>query len=163
MPPPERISSPFTSDQLEASIPAMRRYARALTGSTDRADDLVQDAIERALNKKALWRPTGPLKPWLMTLMLNIFRNQYRARSRQQNEPLDAIDVEPSIPAPQPGRLALAEVARALDLLEGTPYTEAARILDIPSGTLMSRLSRARASLKKLTGGTQEPRLRAIK
>jgi RNA polymerase sigma-70 factor (ECF subfamily) len=90
--------------------------------------------------------------------------------------PLDTLVVEPSIPAPQPGRIALSEMSRALEqlpddqrealllvVIEGASYEEAARILGIPAGTLMSRLSRARAALRSLTGTADEPRLRTVK
>jgi RNA polymerase sigma-70 factor (ECF subfamily) len=90
--------------------------------------------------------------------------------------PLDEMTVEPSTPAAQPGHLALAEVGRALAQLpddqrealllvvvEGQSYADAATILGIPAGTLMSRLGRARAALRTLTGNTDEPRLRTVK
>lgn len=163
-------------DEIEGCIPALRRYARALTRDPDRADDLVQDCIERAIRKRRLWAPTGPLRAWLFRMLLNIYRNELRSsRRRGQSVPLDEI-VEPSIPAPQPGRIALAEMARALDrlpdeqrealllvVLDGASYQEAAEIIGIPAGTLMSRLGRARAALRNLTGASDEPRLRTVK
>jgi RNA polymerase sigma-70 factor (ECF subfamily) len=89
---------------------------------------------------------------------------------------LDAMPIEPSTPPSQPGRIALAEISRALDQLpndqrealllvavEGTSYADAAGILGIPAGTLMSRLGRARAALRALTGAGDEPRLRTVK
>jgi RNA polymerase sigma-70 factor (ECF subfamily) len=164
-------------DEIEGSIPALRRYARALTRDADRADDLVQDCIERAIRKRRLWSPTGPLRAWLFKMLLNIFRNDARHRRRRGEQvPLEDLAIEPSIPAPQPGRIALTEMARALQtlpseqrealllvVLEGASYQEAAGILGIPPGTLMSRLGRARASLRTLTGATDEPRLRTVK
>ena len=164
-------------DEIEASVPALRRYARALTRNADRADDLVQDCLERAIRKRRLWLPTGPLRAWLFKMLLNLYRNETRRdRRRGDHVPLDAMVVEPSTPAPQPGRLALAEMARAIDILpsdqrealllvvlEGMSYADAARILGIPDGTLMSRLSRARAALRGMTGLHEEPRLRTVK
>lgn len=164
-------------DQIEACIPALRRYARALTRDVDRADDLVQDCIERAIRKRRLWAPTGPLRAWMFKLLLNIYRNDLRASRRRGHQvPLDDMLVEPAVPPPQLGRIALAETARALDqlpdeqrealllvVLEGTSYQEAADIIGIPAGTLMSRLARARATLRTLTGVTDEPRLRTVK
>lgn len=164
-------------DELEAHIPALRRYARALTRSAEDADDLVQDCLERAIRKKALWRPQrGALRPWLFKIMVNLFRNDLRARRIRPTSPLADVTLEPSAPAPQPYSLALGEVGRALAQLaaherealllvvvEGQSYANAAQILDIPQGTLMSRLSRARANLRRLTGETESPRIRAVK
>lgn len=164
-------------DEIEKSVPALRRYARALTRNADRADDLVQDCLERAINKRGLWAPTGPLQSWLFRILLNLWRNEARAqRRRGEHVPIDGLLVEPSVAAPQPGRIALAEMSRAIDkladeqrealllvVLEGMSYEEAARILEIPIGTLMSRLGRARAALRVLTGANDEPRLRSVK
>lgn len=164
-------------DELEDHIPALRRYARALTGNVEDADDLVQDCLERAIRKRALWRPAGgALRAWLFKILLNLFRNNLRAKKARPTAVLDDMVFEPSEPASQPHRLALNEVRRAIGqlaeherealllvVIEGLSYVEAAKILDIPQGTLMSRLSRARASLKRLTGEQGEPRLRAVK
>ena len=164
-------------DEIEGCVPALRRYARALTRNADRADDLVQDCIERALRKQGLFRPTGPLQAWLYRVLLNLYRNGLRqSRRRGDHLSLDDMVIEPAIPAPQPGRIALAEMSRAIDrlpdeqrealllvVLEGVSYEEAAGILEIPAGTLMSRLSRARAALRQLTGTGEDPRLRTVK
>lgn len=164
-------------DEVEAAVPALRRYARALTRDIDSADDLVQDCLERAIRKRALWRPTGPVRAWLFRMLLNLYRNERRGqRRRGAVVSLDDMPAEPAAAPPQPGHLALAEVERALGqlpdeqrealllvVLEGASYAEAAAILDIPAGTLMSRLGRARASLRLLTGNTDGPRLRTVK
>lgn len=165
-------------DEMEAHIPALRRYARALTRDADRADDLVQDCIERAIRKQALWHPTGSLKSWLFRILLNLYRNELRTlRRRGDHVAVDTLLVEPAIAPTQPGRIALAEMARAIEALvadqrealllvtlEGLSYAEAAEALSIPIGTLMSRLGRARAALRQATGGpADEPRLRSIK
>ncbi|MDP1730824.1 MAG: sigma-70 family RNA polymerase sigma factor [Devosia sp.] len=164
-------------DEISGSVPALRRYARALTRNADRADDLVQDCLERAIRKRRLWAPTGPLQGWLFKILLNLHRNDARhQRRRGDHVPLDTLSVEPAIPAPQPGRIALGEMSRAIDALpadqrealllvvvEGASYEEAAGILGIPAGTLMSRLSRARAALRTMTGVSEEPRLRSVK
>ena len=163
--------------EIEGYVPALRRYARALTRDADHADDLVQDCIERAIRKRRLWSPTGPLRAWLFRMLLNLYRNELRATRRKGAEvPLEALMVEPATPAPQPGRIALAEIARAVErlpleqrealllvVLEGMSYQEAAGIIGIPAGTLMSRLGRARAALKTMTGASDEPRLRTVK
>jgi RNA polymerase sigma-70 factor, ECF subfamily len=164
-------------DEIEGCVPALRRYARALTRDADRADDLVQDCLERAIRKHRLWSPTGPLRAWLFKILLNLYRNDLRHRRRRGDQvPLEGLAVEPAIPAPQPGRIALNEMARAvaklpeeqreallLVVIEGASYQEAAGILGIPAGTLMSRLGRARAALRTMTGATDEPRLRTVK
>ena len=163
-------------DQLEACVPALRRYARALTRNADLADDLVQDCLERAISRRGLFRPTGPVRAWLFTMLLNLYRNGLRASHRRgETVDIDAVP-EPSTPAPHPGHVALAAVARARDTLppeqkealllvtlEGIPYAEAAGIIGIPLGTLMSRLGRARAALRTLTGSPAEPHLRTVK
>ena len=163
-------------DQVEACVPALRRYARALTRNVDLADDLVQDCLERAIAKRGLFRPTGPVRAWLFTIQLNLYRNALRT-SHRRGEQVDIASVpEFPTPAPQPGHLALAEMARAIETLpleqkealllvalEGLPYREAANILQVPIGTLMSRLGRARAALRVLTGTPAEPHLRTVK
>ncbi len=163
-------------DDIEALVPALRRYARALTGNADQADDLVQDCLERAIAKQSLWRPIGPVRPWLYKIMINLHRNHRRDRRvAPEQEPLDSLAFEPSSPAPQGAALALAETAAALDrlpaeqrqalllvALEGMSYAEAAGVLDIPVGTLMSRVGRAREALRAMVDGTG-PRLRSVK
>lgn len=163
-------------DEVEDHIPALRRYARALTRNADLADDLVQDCLERAIRKQRLWRPTGPLRAWLFRILLNIYRNDRRRLRFTAHAAIDTLPVEPSVQAAQPHRLALAEIAAAIDklpdeqrealllvVLEGMSYAGAAGILRIPQGTLMSRLHRARTTLKKITEGSEEPRLRTVK
>jgi len=164
-------------DEIESIVPALRRYARALTRNADRADDLVQDCLERAIRKQVLWQPTGSLKSWLFRILLNLYRNELRvARRRGEHVAVETLLVEPSVAPAQPGRIALAEMARAIDtlatdqrealllvVLEGLSYSEAASVLGIPMGTLMSRLGRARAALRTATGSGEEPRLRTVK
>lgn len=164
-------------DEIEESVPALRRYARALTRNADRADDLVQDCLERAIRKQGLWKPTGSLKGWLFRILLNLYRNELRtSRRRGEHVPVETMLVEPSIAPAQPGRIALAEMAKAIEtlgaeqrealllvVLEGMSYGEAAEVIGIPIGTLMSRLGRARAALRTMTGSADEPRLRTVK
>ena len=164
-------------DEIEATVPALRRYARALTRNADRADDLVQDCLERAIRKRNLFSPTGPLQAWLFRILINLWRNDLRfERRRGDHVPIDSLISEPSVAPAQPGRIALAEMSRAIDrlpddqrealllvVLEGLSYHDAASVLGIPAGTLMSRLGRARAALRTLTGTGEEPRLRSVK
>lgn len=164
-------------DEIETCVPALRRYARALTRNADRADDLVQDCLERAIRKRGLWAPTGPLQSWLFSILVNLWRNDNRSsRRRGEHVPFDTLTVEPSVPAAQPGRIALGEMSRAIDRLppeqrealllvvvESMSYEDAAKVLGVPTGTLMSRLGRARSALRALTGHGEEQRLRAVK
>ena len=163
-------------DEIETHVPALRRYARALTHDVDSADDLVQDCLERAIRKRSLWRPTGPLRAWLFRILLNVYRNDLRRRRRAlPPRQLDSRFVEPVSFPGHYGSLALAETARAMQALpseqrealllvavEGMSYAEAAGVLGIPSGTLMSRLARARAALRRATDD-DGPRLRTVK
>lgn len=164
-------------DEIEECVPALRRYARALTHDPDRADDLVQDALERAIRKRGLWRPSGSVRSWMFRILLNVYRNDIR-RLRRSLTPVSLESIPGSDPAGhdvQPGRLALAETARAMLALpleqrevlllvavEEMSYAEAATILSIPVGTLMSRLARARATLRDLIQ-MEAPKLRSVK
>ncbi len=107
-------------DEIEGCVPALRRYARALTHNPDRADDLVQDCLERAIRKRGLWRPSGSVRSWVFRILLNVHRNDLR-RTRRSPLPLSLDDAmpgnEPAGPDVQPGRLALAETARAMQAL----------------------------------------------
>ena len=163
-------------DEIEAHVPGLRRYARALTHDADMADDLVQDCLERAIRKRDLWRPTGSLRAWLFRILLNVYRNDLRTRRRMQAVMApDAPLAEVGVKAAQHGHLALAETERAMQALpvqqrealllvavEGMTYAEAAAVLGIPSGTLMSRLARARLALRQAVA-EGPPRLRTVK
>lgn len=147
---------------LLAEIPRLRRYARALTGDPARADDLVQDTLERALGKWTLWRP-GDLGAWLRTLMHNLFVNQLRGRPTMAE--LDEAADLPVRPRQQ-DRLEVRDLDRALQRLppeqrevlllvglEELSYGEVAKITGVPMGTVMSRLSRARERLRHIMAG----------
>lgn len=162
-------------DEIEACIPALRRYARALSHDRDIADDLVQDCLERAVRKRSLFRPVGPVRPWLFRILLNLYRNDRRRIQRQgPHVPMQDETDRPAAAGNQVSRLELAEVARALQrlpdeqrealmlvALEGMSYEEASSILDIPIGTVMSRISRARQALRSATDAAP-PRLRSV-
>lgn len=151
-------------------IPRLRRYARALTGDASAADDLVQDALERALLKQSLWREGTDLRAWLFTVMHNIFINQVRSAAANRVVAIDdaGIDAFAEMAPPQAtDRLeirdldaalqALPEEQRAVVLLVGLEqmsYEEAAHVLEVPIGTVMSRLSRGRERLRRLLQGT---------
>jgi len=148
---------------LVQEIPALRRYARALARDPVRADDLVQDCLERAVSRQALWRQEGSLRSWLFAILHNQFANQARRETRRPDKAsLDAV-VEFGKPASQPVQIEMAQVARAMEALaeqhrdvlflvavEGLTYLETAAVLDVPIGTVMSRLARARERLRVL-------------
>lgn len=151
-------------DDIEASIPALRRFARALMRDQDRADDLVQDCLERAVAKRHQWRGDGPVQAWLFRILLNRYRDLHRPRPVHLVAIHD-LTVEPAQDGGQEQSLALREVQDAIAqlpldqrevllivALEGKSFDEAASLLDIPKGTLMSRLARGRATLRLVTG-----------
>ena len=142
-------------------VPALRRYARVLTGDAWAADDLVQDTLERACRKWLLWRSGSNLRAWLFTLMHHLYLNQ--RRGAPPSPALDIDTLNEGLAAPPSGTddaldlerclLRLPAEQRAVLLLvalEDMPYAEAARVLQIPVGTVMSRLARARARLREL-------------
>jgi len=154
-------------DQVTPHIPRLRRYARALLGDVVSADDLVQDTLERALSKFSLWRRNSDLRAWLFTIMHNVYVNQARAASRRAHLMVDTQEVDaPVVQATQEHSLALRDMSRALIQLpdefrevvllvglEQMSYDEVARVLDVPIGTVMSRLSRGREKLRQLMAG----------
>ena len=154
-------------------IPNLRRYARALVGDRDGADDLVQDTLERAVRKFHLWRP-GDLRAWLFSIMHNVFVNQLKSRKIAPSVEIDESTIAAPIPTAtsvdvidmQRSLLSLAPEQREVVLLvalEDMTYAEVARALGIPIGTVMSRLSRARDKLHKhMEGGAPRSPLRVI-
>lgn len=155
---------------VEAMIPALRRYARALARDPDIADDLVQDTLVRALRSEKLF-VGGDLRSWLYTILTNLNRNRRRALSRQpQFSPLvenapDASGTEAEGRDIARALATLQEDQRAvllLVMLEGMSYREVADIQGVPIGTVMSRLARARAHVKNSLEGMR-PSLRRVK
>lgn len=160
-----------------AHIPHLRRYARALTGEAARADDLVQDTLERAWVKFHLWKPALDLRPWLFTIMHNIYVNQVRAAARHDRCALAPGDeANRSAPANQSDLLEVGDIAACLARLpleqrevlllvslEDMNYAQVAHILSIPLGTVTSRLARARARLKAMLEGERGAALKVIR
>jgi RNA polymerase sigma-70 factor (ECF subfamily) len=160
-------------DEIEAAIPGLRAFARALARDRELADDLVQDTLEAALARQAQWRGDGPLRGWLCRILLNRFRDGLR-RNRAAPVTLALVPDPPDLPAARlaEGRLALAEVHAAMGqlpddqraalllvALEGLSLAEAASVMGCAEGTLASRLARARAALRQATGrATTAPR-----
>ncbi|GKS96833.1 MULTISPECIES: sigma-70 family RNA polymerase sigma factor [unclassified Acidovorax] len=148
-------------DRIVEHLPSLRRYARALTGNAWAADDLVQDTLERACRKWLLWRSGSDLRAWLFTLMHHLYLNQQRSASALPL--LDIEAVQDSLQAPAPASDDAIDLDRCLQrlpsdqravlllvTLEDMDYAQTARVLQIPVGTVMSRLSRARARLREL-------------
>jgi RNA polymerase sigma-70 factor, ECF subfamily len=161
------VAGPYRD--IEAEIPRLRRYARALTRDLVAADDLVQECLTRALSKLHLWQQGTDLRAWLFTILHNQYINHVRRTAREgttvglsEREPLLARE------PPQRSRLELRDLERAIAKLpctqrsvillvglEGTSYEEVATVLDVPVGTIRSRLSRGREALRRLTGIVQ--------
>jgi RNA polymerase sigma-70 factor (ECF subfamily) len=162
-----------TRPDLIEHLPRLRRYARALTGDVNRADDLVQDTLERALAKLHLWQPGSDLRAWLFTLMHNLFVNQIRVRRPQETVMEEALD-EP-VSGGQMEALAARDIHAALAQLpedqrevlllvglEQFGYAEAAQVLGVPTGTVMSRLSRARERMRQMLAGEPAVKLKLV-
>ena len=145
-------------------IPRLRRYARALAGDRAAADDLVQDTLERAWSKLHLYRRGTDLRAWLFTVMHNVYVNQRRAA--RPSVPLDEEMPELAQPVRETDALVLRDLDAAirrlppdqrevllLGALEDMSYAEAAGALEIPIGTVMSRLARAREKLRAMLSG----------
>lgn len=163
--------------EIVAEIPSLRRYARALTGSADAADELVQDCLERACSRWHLWQRHRALRPWLFTIMHNLFvSGQRRERRRPPMVPVDPDIAGLSSPASQEAHVDIGELVRKLPALpdeqrevvllvglEGMTYAEAAAITGAPIGTVMSRLARGRERLRQLMAGGELPPVRRVK
>jgi RNA polymerase sigma-70 factor (ECF subfamily) len=155
-------------------IPRLRRYARALAGERAAADDLVQDTLERAWSKLHLYRRGTDLRAWLFTVMHNVHVNRLRAarpavpledempelaQRATQGDALVVRDLERAVAAlPEGQRQVLLLVA-----LEDLSYEETARVLEIPIGTVMSRLARAREKVRQLMHGKGGTKLQVVK
>lgn len=148
--------------QIAALLPRMRRFGRAITRHASDADDLVQISIERALLRYQQWRPEAPFHSWVFGIMRNAWIDEVRARRRHGEvlAPEEAgSDVVDSASEAQLRMLSVQRamatlpdeqrLAVALVLVEGLSYKEAAEALEIPIGTLTSRLARGREALQK--------------
>jgi RNA polymerase sigma-70 factor, ECF subfamily len=160
----------FMSDRLEqvracivAALPRLRRFARAIARDVHDADDLVQLSIERALLKHDQWRPESKFESWMFGVMRNAWIDEVRSRGRRErlfasaeegeNVGHDASAAQVQLLALQRALCSLPEEQRlavALVLIEGLSYKEAADALEIPIGTLTSRLARGRDALQKM-------------
>jgi RNA polymerase sigma-70 factor (ECF subfamily) len=162
---------PTFRQKVEATVPALRRYARALTRDRETADDLVQDTLVRALRSEHLFEGDD-VRGWLYTILTNLNRNRLRALARRPAlMPIDENDA-PDFAGPESGS---RDITRALALLaaeqretlllvvlEGLSYREVAAVQAVPIGTVMSRLARARQQIKAYLDG-ERPALRRVK
>lgn len=162
--------------QVIEHIPRLRRYARALTGDAVRADDLVQDCLERACRKAQLWRSGSDLRAWLFTILHNLHVSWIRSENRRGVEvPLEQ-DFEGRRSDGAEAGLEWEDVRQGLEKLpteqrevlvlvavEGMRYEDVALVLDVPLGTVMSRLFRARERLRRWVAGETAPQLRRVK
>jgi RNA polymerase sigma-70 factor (ECF subfamily) len=161
--------------KIAASIPSLRRYACALLGERDDADDLVHDTLVRAMDRLHLYRPGSDLRAWLFAILHNQHIDAVRRKARRPDGlPID--DQEAAAPASQDDRLTARDLDRALALLpeeqrqvvllvglEGLAYAEVASVLGVPLGTVMSRLNRGRQRLRSLMEQGPASPIRRIK
>ena len=150
-----------TIELIEAEIPRLRRYARFLVGDADRADDVVQECLTKAIAKVDSWQPGTNLRAWLFVILRNSYFNEMRRKSRSPI--IDDADsaLVGTTPSNQDAHMALLDVRKAflnlsdehrevllLIAIEGLPYEEAAGVIGVPIGTVRSRASRARQALR---------------
>lgn len=153
-------------------LPRLRRFARGLTGTADQADDLVQEACEKALRSASKWQPGTALDSWLYRIIQNTWRDQLRSGHRRymSSAPMDPSGVSADAVTETEARLTLHAVSAAMQNLndnqrdvimlvcvEGRTYAEAAVILGWPVGTVMSRLARARLALYDVIENGKKP------
>lgn len=167
---------PF-GELIEAQVPSLRRYARALMRDGEDADDLVQDCLERAWSRAHRWKPDSDLRAWLFTIMHNLYVNQVR---RQVRRPTQSLELGPEPMDPQPlgqdramgmrdlesGLACLPSDQREVLLmicLEAMSYQQVAQILGLPIGTVMSRLHRARKRMLRWLERESRTEFRRVK
>jgi len=170
------------AELIEPLIPALRRYARSLMRDPTAADDLVQDTLERSVSRWHQRRADGDARTWMFTILHNLAINRMRQTTRRGRH-LAIEDAEESAmgrPSTQEDGLRQTDIMAAVDRLpedqrsvlllisvEDLTYAEAARVLDVPIGTVMSRLARARARLarmmeEEIAPSAQRPHLRSV-
>ena len=163
--PQAALADRYLHKEMVALIPPLRRWARILTRDVIAADDLVQDCLARALEKIHLWTPGTDLRAWLFTMLyrrhISLIRRQVRHDHVEMQEPHPNL----ARPADQPARLELRDLQRAMAKLpeeqrlvillvglEGMAYEEAASVVNVPVGTVRSRVARGREALRTMTG-----------
>jgi RNA polymerase sigma-70 factor, ECF subfamily len=163
---------------LITELPYLRRFARGLCGDASLADDLVQDCVERALMKSHLYDPARPLRAWLYAVLRNIYVSNWRRNSKHTSaKELDDLQgAEGAVPPDQDSNFSVSLITEALDTLpiqqrevlvlvslEEVSYQQAAEIIGVPIGTIMSRLSRGRAHLQNILEERGTTVLRRVK
>ena len=156
-------------------IPRLRRYARALTGDRTRADDLVQDTLEHAWSKLHMWRSGSDMRAWMFSIMHNTFINHIK-KNKLVTVVMDDDALEVPTRATQEDNLQMRDLASAIGKLphehrevllliglEQMSYEEVAKVLAIPLGTVMSRLSRGRERLRTIMSAENTPVLKSVK
>jgi len=150
-------------EQIVGLLPRLRRFARTLARNPHDADDLVQIAVERALLRIGQWRPETSLAPWMFGIVRNAWIDETRSRGRRERllgpeeapQGCDASAAQMQLWSIQAAMERLPEDQRAaigLVLVEGLSYKEAAEVLEVPVGTLTSRLARGREALAAALG-----------
>jgi RNA polymerase sigma-70 factor, ECF subfamily len=152
-------------EQIVALLPRLRRFARNLTRNPHDADDVVQISVERALKRLDQWRSDARLDSWMFKIVRNAWIDELRSRGRRdkiflaeeagETVGVDSVETESDMLSVQSAMARLPEdqrIAVSLVLVEGLPYKEAAEVLDVPVGTLTSRLARGREALQALLG-----------
>lgn len=148
---------------IEREIPRLRRYARYLARDIDFADDLVQECLVRAVANVGNWQRGTNMRAWLFVILRNVYINEIRRASSRNHSTLDPNHPGLAMPGGQEARVELREVQDAFErlpedqreilmlvVIEQLRYEEAATVLDIPIGTVRSRLARARVALGEL-------------
>ena len=157
---------------VEATIPALRRYARALTRDADIADDLVQDTLVRALRSEHLFHG-GDIRSWLYTILTNLNRNRLRSLARRPTHVRRSrTTTRRTLPGRRPAAATSSARSRRWSRIsatrccwwcwKGLTYREVADVQGVPIGTVMSRLARARVQIKAYLDG-ERPALRRVK
>lgn len=164
-------------DPLVDQLPALRRYALALSRDESEADDLVQEALLRGHQHRRGLRPGGNLRAWLFSILRNAFLDRSRAQASRRRREAQAAALTPqAMDAPQDATVRLAQLraafldlpadqreALALVAVEGLTYAEAADLAGVPMGTLMSRVARARKALRDFEEGRPETKATTLK
>lgn len=161
------------ADELHEHVAALRRYALVLTRNADEAEDLVQDCLTRAIAAAHSWQPGSDLRLWLFRIMHNAHISNLRKQRVRREARLEVP--EPVVGADQVTRVECRQVLEALDqlpetqrqpillvALEELSYADAARTIDVPLGTFMSRLARGREALRRILAGAKGPKLRLV-